>query len=534
MGKRRFLWSLVGMICASAILSACWDKDDYDFNKIAEVQWDPSYAVPLLHGELSIDDIIGDLENFTIESYPDGLLYFKFESQNSSDELGSLVELPDLNNFGAQFNMPFDISGNIPNDLVIIDETFGINLGINSADLDTIFYNSFNLIMNLNSTINSPLEIMIRFPTFRSDEGVLEWTFTDLPFSIDEERRNLLADLSTLPTPYNRFPVELRVTLLAGNVNVQTGDVVQFGLSMLEQDFKYVKGYVHPDSRLISDEDIEIDLFKNKLEGAEVSINGAIMNFLITNEFGIPIRIDFEKLFAKKENGDTLNILIDPPSPFDLNSPDVFGGSAETSITITNPAEVFDFEPTAFEYRVRAFANYNIPDGRNFLIDTSQTHVTFTAEIPLHGQASGITMKDTANVDLNQLEIDGIDVTADSAILKTRIINEYPIDAFVQVLLLDENFRVLDSLLTGEQKYLVRAAETNDTEVVNPGIFDDEIALGRSQLDNLFDAAYFLIIGQLRTFTAQDGTMPDVKFFEGSSLDVKMGLRTDLNVSVKP
>ncbi len=523
--------SMVGVV-------ACFNEDDYNLDKIAAIEWDPSYAIKFLHGELSINDFEKDLKDFDIRTDPDGLLYFYYESYNESDSLTGIVEFSDVS-ANASFNSMVNFVGSLNEELLVVDDTFVIDLGLSGGQIDSVFYEMLGLDIIFGCTANLGYELTFTFPTFLEEGVPITRTYTRTTNDPIANQRldqftGFLADLTQDDPPYNHFPIAIQAKLLpASNVTITQADFFEFKFDISNQDFNWIVGYFEPQSRGLSDEDLSIDIFDRNFEG-EYGLEGTKMSFEIEHDFGVPIRLAFNTLQASNSEGAVLPIEIDPVSPIDINYPTVLGTSARDLITVTNASDIFNFKPDGFQYQVEAFVNEGIGDGRNFLADTSKARVKFIAEIPLWGYASGIVLQDTVQIDLQGLSEDGVEIDPKAAYLKTLITNGYPVDIAVQAVMLDENFLIIDSLLRKDQTLLVKAALTNDTGIQEEGVFDGEIELEEQKLDALFDATYMIVIGRLRTFTNTDGSQPNVKFFEQANVSVDMGLRTDLNIKVKP
>jgi len=535
-GLKRFNFFHIGVLLL--FFTSCIDQNDYDFDKIAAIEWDPSYAIKLIHGNLSIKDFDDDIEDFEIRSYDDGLLYFYYESYTESDAIGDLIEFPDVE-YETGFASAINFSGSLNQELTVIDDTVVIDLNIGGGELDSVFYDRFDLNFIVGSTANMAYEVDFTLPTFFDNGVPITRTYvrqTSDPNVIQEQNMftNFLADLTRDDPPHNRFPIVIKVKLLpANNVTITQGDIFGFRFEISNQDFSWVNGYFIPDSRVITDEDISVDIFEKNFEG-DYTLQGTLMTFEIGNDFGVPIKLYFNKLDASNADGDVVPININPSSPFEINSPTVMGQTAYSTVQVTNAAEVFNIRPNRFTYNIEAFVNDGYASGRNFLTDTSKARVKFMAEMPLWGSASDIVLKDTVQIDFDELSQEGIDINAKAAYLKTRVINGYPVDVAIQGVLLDNNYMFLDTLLSRDQSVIVRSALTDDDGIVEEGVFDEEIELDEQKVDALFDATYMLIVARMRTYTDSNGTRPEVKFFDQASIDVDMGLRTDLNVVVNP
>lgn len=519
------------------LLTACFDKDDYDFKKVAEVEWTPSYAAKILTGRMALTDLAGNLNNVELRAYPDGLLYFYFEKENESESIREIINFPDVSiNHTSQ--SPIDISGNLNDELTLIETSFDVNLGITGGELDSVFYSQFPIDLIIETSIEEAFNLTFTFPAFTEGGTPLSRSLVKAagengPIQDENSFAEFIAALNTLDPAYNRFPVDLVLTLLpAQNITITEDDYLSVTLDIRNQGFLWVKGYFYPTSRKISQEVLEIDMFMDNFSNADFDLEGASITFEVDNEFGVPITLDFAVFDAINFENENIPVDTDPDSPFDINSPTELGESVVSAVSVVNPIEILKHRPRGFQYEVDALINDGIPTGRNFLMSTSKTKVKFTAEMPLWGYADGITLRDTFEISLN--EDNDIDIDIADFTLRARIENGYPTDAFVQFILLDEDYQIIDTLLTEEQSLLVRAAETNDTEIVQNGLADEEILLDEDKINKLFDAKHILLLARLRTFTRLDGSQPSVKFFEDGYIQADLGIAVDVNMKLSP
>ncbi|MDN5200438.1 hypothetical protein QQ008_03675 [Fulvivirgaceae bacterium BMA10] len=539
MRLRKILNWRIPLMFIPLLALSCFNSDDYDFNKVSEIEWSPSLAGAVMHGDLSIESLLDNFDNIELLAYPDGLLYFSFESNAQSGRLDDLITLSDVS-FNRSVNPPADIVTTIPSALEIMNTTFEVDMPVvdNLAELDSVFYRTLDLNLTANTTIDEDIDIIITIPTFVMDGTVVERRFSlngsNPSTNINDRLENLTVDLTQGTPAYNKFLINVSVVVQPGAISISTADMVSFDLRLTNPQFGWLFGDFLNQTRPVTSNDIDFEIFESTFRDAQVSLEGAMMNFVVTNEFGVPIRLNFNDLYAVNEQNNQLNLNISPGNPIDLAAPLTIGESEETTISVTNASELFDFEPVRFVYDLDASVlDDNIDNGTNFIADTSQANITFSAEVPLHGSASGIVIRDTVNLDLNEIDGD-IDIEAERVIIKALIENEYPVQARIQGILTDENFNFLDSLLLRDQTLLVRAAETNNNSIVNQGIFNEEIVLDNSKIDNLFDASKLIIIARLSTFRSPDGTFPNVKFFRDASVNVKLGIRTDLKANINP
>jgi hypothetical protein len=246
----------------------------------------------------------------------------------------------------------------------------------------------------------------------------------------------------------------------------------------------------------------------------------------VRNDYGVPCEVNFQKLEARK-TGATLPILTSPANPVTLNFPTAFGTSANTSLNITNAVQVLDFSPTQLAYSATARINKGLSSGANFISDTSKLKVTMTADVPLYGQASGITLADTLKVDLGSISQSSVIASS----LKIKTTNQLPLDANIQLYLLDKNYVILDSIFTSNQTYLVKASSvTTAGDLLTAGTSDLKLDLSTDKINKLFSSSYILVRSKLNTTKDANGTLLNVKFKTAYKLKINVGLLAKMSI----
>jgi hypothetical protein len=115
--------------------------------------------------------------------------------------------------------------------------------------------------------------------------------------------------------------------------------------------------------------------------------------------------------------------------------------------------------------------------------------------------------------------------------LKANILNQFPLEAFLQVYLADENYTHMDSLLSPQFTNIIRSGKvTAQGELMEEGIFNEEIPISKEKISKIFKAKYLIIAAKMNTTKAANGTQPYVLFKPEYKLKMKFGLRVDLKI----
>jgi hypothetical protein len=156
--------------------------------------------------------------------------------------------------------------------------------------------------------------------------------------------------------------------------------------------------------------------------------------------------------------------------------------------------------------------------------------VIVTAEVPLYGQASGVTMTDTLKLDLGSVNQSSVV----SSSLKVKTVNEMPLDANIQLYLADKNHVVLDSIFSSNQTYLVKGSTvTGAGDLQTAGSADLKLDLTPDKINKLFSSGFLIIRCKLNTSRDAKGALLNVKFKASYRLKINVGLLAKLKITAQ-
>lgn len=521
----KYPWLL--LFTCSVLVTGC------DFNNLIDsdveaIVANPTLAIPLGSGNLGIIDFLGDEDADKIKIYQGGadndVIYLVYEETLKTQVIRDLLTLPDKQ-ITRGINLPAAV---IPGGgrTTLPTQTLTFDLDFDPEKFDEILFTQGNLrvLAQTNPIIpNLQFQATLNFPSFTANGVALTQNIQSggTPQNISiAGYKGIFND--------NLFETNISVTLIAGAgaTTIPPGTRFEVTLDFDNLDFDYVKGFFGEQSADLPEETLEIGAFENVFEDAEVSLADPRISFIVINEYGIPVNVNFDALEARNGTG-SLGIVTNPPSPITASVPEIMGDSAFTTVLVTNAKQLLDFAPTEFYYKVSAVINEGLTNGTNFCKSDSELNVRMRVEIPFIGHASNIVMSDTLDLDLGDAENSEIE----SAAIKINAVNDLPLDATLQLYLLDENLMVIDSLLdpTNGKNRVVVGAETDASGTpTQPGIYDEEIEISKTKINKLFEATKILIVSHLQT----SDTPKDVKFLASDKLNIKLGLKAKMNLNV--
>jgi hypothetical protein len=298
---------------------------------------------------------------------------------------------------------------------------------------------------------------------------------------------------------------------------------------MAGMDFNVILGFFGDQTVFPPSASLSIGAFGTSLDAATISFAQPKITLNVINDYGVPCKVDFTTLEARKAGATPVPFVLNPANPITVAFPSTLGTSATTPVSVTNAKQVLDFAPSEIYYQLNARVNQGLASGNNFLADTSKMRVNLDVEVPLFGYASGIELRDTAKIDLSNLTESEIQ----SASLKVDVTNDMPLDARIQLYLADDKYVIIDSLFETSQTQLIKGSTvTASGDLQTPGVLKDVLILNVDKLNKLFLSKNLIIRAVLNTSKDASGNSQDVKFKSKYTMIVNMGLLADLNFNI--
>ena len=230
--------------------------------------------------------------------------------------------------------------------------------------------------------------------------------------------------------------------------------------SFIEFDLKpeYAKGYIGQDTLLFGPEIIETDLFSFIASGS-IDLESANMSIGLNNYIGTDAGIQINHLSASNDNTEIIATL-DNTVIYDVERASIANNTiiptyTEINIDADNMLEIF---PNKINTSATFYIN---PDGpsitEDFLYPEYPLEATMNLEIPLSLIADHLSFMDTTEI--KQINDDNFEIEK----IFLTMNNGFPFDANIQLILLDENNLIIDTLLNNT---LITSAQINSSNIV--------------------------------------------------------------------
>ncbi len=219
---------------------------------------------------------------------------------------------------------------------------------------------------------------------------------------------------------------------------------------------EYALGYLGTDTVEFGPEIIENNIFNNII-GGNIDLNNTNLSVEIDNYFGADANLVFTNLTAENSNTGKISIPsvdedgnnfigheynVNRATLINLANSDI--QSSTTSIRL-NADEMLSILPDKITTSLNVYLN---PNGQSstpdFIFPDYPLDASIELEVPLNIIANNLHLRDTTDVDIEQNE----DVEMEKVFLKVE--NGFPIDCNIQMILLDKNQNILDTLFKNQ------------------------------------------------------------------------------------
>jgi len=512
------------------LLNSCLKEGDFELDKLAKNQYDPSIAAPLVNSKLTLKDILKDTSGI-IQVNIDNSLKLVYTSNNLVSLMAKdIFKIPNQSIVTDTNNLILVQPPIGDSNYLILTNTYKFLLPEPEQRIDSFFIKKATLKLSLNTDINHKSRLRLTLPDVTLQNGLpfvldipIDYNGWTCPYTINIPP----IDLSGCKIRFNNAPGHKNEVTFKYEHYIYHDNYVylpNYFIHLYDElaDIEYGKlfGYIGQKNVPMNDT-TEISIFSTQTYG-NFQFNNVKVGMNIKNSFGIPSEIKVDKFLAINGNN-VVNINDFPnPNPLSINSPTVnqIGQYATTivpSSTSTDLADAMNIAPKKIIYKVDGKL-YPVPNPthESFILDTSSIKVDFNIELPLQGKVGGFVLQDTLKFDLSKIK----DATEASFVINT--LNHFPLDADVQVYFTDGTYQILDSLITNGTNVIKSGILGNNDMVSIPTPKTSYISVNNTRLRKIENSKFMFIKASLRTYEYPNR---DVKISNEDYLNVKMGIK---------
>jgi hypothetical protein len=323
--------------------------------------------------------------------------------------------------------------------------------------------------------------------------------------------------------------------LINSGAPVLEGEGCSVQFLMRDFGFYHMYGFIDTRPLLVKSGKVSVPPWENVPDLSEISFADPRIEITMSNSLGVPFELEMDTLLGTGEDGTQVLLQIQPDQILEGAAPG-FDQMGETvtavhAINSTN-SNILDF--TALDlsdiyYSVEGRTAVINNDSSHFVLDESRLAITLEFLQPLYFRTTGYTLSDTMDFTLAEGGIDTSMIR--NAEVSISTVNELPLDLSLQVLFLDENDVVIDSVFDDNEPILgasVVDAATGEflqaTEETNTVEFPAE------KLGKLDRVSYMKVRARVVT---SGGGEPFVKIYSDYSLDFKISMLADIRINTR-
>lgn len=516
----------IALLCLLAIAAISGCKED-----INGASWDVGVLAPILKTTLTLENATKDS---ILRSDSDGAMRVVYERNLEELFLDTLLTIPDTTFKTGIIGIGLTIQPNAQ--IPAINQTTKYDL--KGAELTDAIARSGYVGVKLINTVSEKIFIEYDIPSATLNgqpfhfEGVLPaapnggTAVLDTLFDVSGYVFDLRGQDSD---SYNRL-----ISSVSGQLDPDGGSIAPaFGDTFIyiENSFidivpEYVRGYFGQQSVNIGPDTAAIAFMKKFVDG-ELGLDSVTLSFAFSNGIGVDARTklnEFTAFNTRTSSTISLNHDIVGTSINISRSIEAYPQSYIVTPTVksyvidnsnSNLKEIFESLPDEFRYSVDFELNPlgNISTANDFYYHNHQFQAQLKLEVPLNLYSNNLTLVDT--LDFNGSE-SSVSQRIQSGNFRLIADNSFPLEAKVQLMLLNESGSLLDSLVTQN----TITAPSLDGELKSVGSAQSTVILPLSvtQADALNETRKVLI---KVSFTTPAGNQL-VKIYNHYKLDVKL------------
>ncbi len=534
-------WNFKTITLSSIVLGALiFGCKKHDLTKVAGITFDQNLAVPIGYGEFGVHDLLKSIDN-TIQVNPsDGGMSLVYHKQLDTIYAKDVVKLDD---FSQNFSIvPANLSGNTTgsfNGTINNSSTQNFTYTTqNGTELHDLNFQSGNLAINVSSTIEHNITLVITFPDLKLNGSVVTKTISMIyPNSVPHtgsgtiDLTNVLADFTANNTATNTLRINIDATITGTGQPITGSENLDLTMNLTNLEFKNITGYFGQQTLASFADSMLLKVFNNPIQGS-LSFTNPKLTFTVENSFGIPITVNFNNLSTVNTvSNQTTQITFNNPVqtvniPANMGDPAVSTSfelsNATTNNTMTN---LVDAAPKYLKYDISATSNPNGNPGPlnlNFIESTSKMIVKTDIELPFEGYASGMEVKDTLKFDQISNSPDQIE----SVLFRLKVDNGFPLTFNGQAEFVDVNYNHLFNLFDSPTDIISAAPVNSTTHIVNGTTTKStDVIISASKIALLDKVRFIILKGEAET-TKPLNTV--VKLLDGYKIGLKLSVQVQL------
>ena len=525
------------------LLTSC-HKEYFQLDRLSdEMEISPDVVAPLVHGSMSMGDIVARFDSTGyVGEFDDGLIYLTY-ADTLVDVMVDTVDLL-IDEFYQEvyFDLeigdnPIYISSNIGDTLHFRKSKFyGFSVD-GDTRIDSIIFKEGEVMTEIQSTFlhggiltissdylrNENRNSYSNTITINESDGSFSWTD-----HLDLDGYYLATDKSGDSVV---FRMDYDLALINSGSPINPGDHCEINSNFLDLGFYSIYGVIDPGQIVSESGVLDIPIYADVPELSHLKLADPRINIFTENSLGLPFELELDSVIATAVDGTTATLVLNE-HPFKIPAPDIahVGETAYGEININNQTsnfqELLNIAPSTLSYRVEGGLDQEYLD--HFVLDTSRFMVEAEFMLPLDLSFSEYALMDTLEFELGE---EGIDTAIiKDVVISVSTINELPMELGLQVYMLDESFVVLDSVFDDDAVFLPSSEVDSEGKLLSASENNNSINFHTERLGSLEEVRFLKIEATL--LTSGSGNQ-FVKFYSDYSLDFEISVYANFRINTR-
>ncbi len=502
-----------------------------------EANWDVDGLTPIFKTSLDINNLLADS---LIQKNADNSLKLVYSNRFYNFNVDSLLDVPDTT-VRSSFKIPFGSINATPG-FQLFNSTSDTKYAADGAALNKLFINSGTLTFLIKSKVEEKTDFTYSIPsatkggtaftfstTVPASDGVNDGVYTGsfdiagYDFDLTGQYHNTVNAFTT--------SVQVGINPNGNAVTITPADSIEVFLTFSAVVPSYAKGYFGMQNSSVASTS-NFDLF-NRIRAGAIGLENTTVTLKLTNGIGVDATAHINSLTSFNTRTNTsvslVNNIVGAPININRALESPYTPSFYYNVMNSNNSNIkalLENLPDKMSYNIDVAINPNgnISNGNDFVFTDKLIDASLDVEIPLSFFATNLTLIDTVDVSLTeQTEHNRVN----SGTLTLKVDNGFPLEASIQLYLLNENGNVYDSLLTST---LVEAAPVDGNLIVTSKKLSKLIIpLNKQKVDKVFATKKILV----KTIFNTVSNPQYVKIYSDYTMDLKLIANFNYNIQPK-
>jgi hypothetical protein len=504
--------------------------------------WETGIVLPLARTSLTLNDLVTGVQ---LQGEPDSSVTLVYQNDFYTITPDSLVKLPDTTITKA-YNYAFGSINMNGGDYIVTNTTTQTEYDLNGAELLYAIIRSGGLRFEIKSKVKAPIEFNYQIPVAKLNNVPFNITVTIPAATASSDGvYNAFYDLSGYELTLTGLANDRVNTIVttssarispsfAGTVTVLSTDTINSDITFDDLVPEYASGYFGQTSVNVGPETSAFSIF-SQVTGGSLQLEDITLDLQIENGIGVDARVRIMDLSSINTNTSStipLNHQL-VGSNINVNRAWVSGsGLVKTynnySLTPQNSniKQMVENLPDRLGYTISADINPlgNVSGHKDFIYYGQGLRASLNMEVPLSLIATDLALADTVALNISEEEAEKIKQGSFTIFAD----NGFPLDAALQVYVLDANNNRIDSIMPVINN-IDDAPVDASLKVIQKKLTRLVVPVSESKMDKVLSSRKLLLITTFNT-AAQPNY---IKIYSHYGIDLKISGDFDYEIELE-